>query len=368
MNSFNSLEPAIDPGNKPSFLLDWELTMKCNLDCSYCDELGHNNKTKHPPLEECLRSIDFMYAYVDRYMDRKPNWTRSVILNVYGGEALHHPDIITILKAVKDKYQQYKDRWHLTVTCTTNAVVSERRMADIIEYIDEFTVSFHAEANSLQHETVRQNLLAIQTAGRRVKCVIMMLPAKFEYGQDMIAFCETNNIKYLPKQIDHYPELTQFNYTAKQTEWFEKFVWRPKGKVIGITLVKDQEDNIDLDSSGRACCGGRSLCADGDHKDRLYYVDNRFTDWYCSVNWFFLFVKQLTGDVYVNKDCQMRFDGTVGPIGNISQADAIIENIDFDSVIQCKKDKCYCGICAPKAQTLDSYNNIMGKHHKPINT
>ena len=69
--NIDSIAFALDPANVPSFLLDWEVTKLCNLDCSYCStglEGGQDNNTKHPPLEECLRTIDFMYEYVDLYM------------------------------------------------------------------------------------------------------------------------------------------------------------------------------------------------------------------------------------------------------------------------------------------------------------
>jgi molybdenum cofactor biosynthesis enzyme MoaA len=36
MNNVKSIGFALDPINIPSFLLDWELTKLCNLDCSYC--------------------------------------------------------------------------------------------------------------------------------------------------------------------------------------------------------------------------------------------------------------------------------------------------------------------------------------------
>ena len=125
MPNFEVLEPAIDPNNRISFLLDWELTMKCNLDCSYCGSGtygGHDNSTKHPPMSECLSALDFMFEYVDLYMNTKPKGIRYVILNVYGGESLHHPDIVKILSQVREKHQLYADRWHLTVTTTTNAI------------------------------------------------------------------------------------------------------------------------------------------------------------------------------------------------------------------------------------------------------
>ena len=142
------LEPSIDPNNRISFLLDWELTMKCNLDCSYCvSDLygGHENSLPHPDKEECIQTIDFMFEYVNEYMKYRPKGLKYVILNVYGGEALHHPDIVEILEQVREKYQSYKDQWHLTVTTTTNAIITHKKLSSIIPLIDEFTISFHTD-------------------------------------------------------------------------------------------------------------------------------------------------------------------------------------------------------------------------------
>jgi hypothetical protein len=109
---------------------------------------------------------------------------------------------------------------------------------------------------------------------------------------------------------------------------------------------------------------------DQNYKERQYYVlDNKFPDWYCSVNQFFLFVKQVTGEIYVSKDCKMTFDGTVGPIGNLSDASSVIDELknqlaQGQPIIQCKKHKCHCGLCAPKAKNLDTYQSIMKKYQK----
>ena len=56
----NSIEP-IDP---LGFQVAWEITLKCNMDCSYCGD-GHNNKTLHPNKEECLKTVDFYYSFQD---------------------------------------------------------------------------------------------------------------------------------------------------------------------------------------------------------------------------------------------------------------------------------------------------------------
>ena len=352
---FHTLEPAIDPNNKISFLLDWELTLKCNLDCSYCGP-GHDNSTRHPDLDKCLDAIDFMYQYVDQYMATKPRGIRYVILNVYGGESLYHPDIVTILEQVHERYKPYQDRWHLTVTTTTNAIISPKQLKKIIPLIDEFTVSYHTEATERQKQQFQDNLITIRDSGRRQKCIVLMHQQSelFEDANNMIPWLKEHNINFLPKQLDGVD-----NYNSEQIVWFDQL---NQTKTFG-TVVNQQ-------TTRRACCGGRQLCGDLDYKQRHYYVGNQFPDWYCSVNHFFLHVKQVTGEIFVNKDCKMSFDGTVGPIGHLETADQILltlkKQLDTGTqpVIQCKKSRCDCGLCAPKSKNLETYKQIMKKYQK----
>lgn len=362
MNLAKSLEAAVDPNNRLTFLLDWELTMKCNLDCSYCATGiygGHDNSIQHPPLEECFQTIDFMFAYADAYMAKKIPGIKYVVLNVYGGEALHHPSIVQILQVLRQRHEPYKHRWHLTVTTTTNAIVAQHRLDAIIPLIDEFTVSYHTENTDRQKQQFRDNLLRIKAAGKKQKCIVLMHsePDRFADAQDMITWLDANNIKHLPRQLDH-PTSMDFNYNQQQIVWFEDLYQ----KKLDHAVIKDNK--ADLADTGRACCGGRSLCADQNYRDRQPFVSNKFPGWYCSVNHFFLYVKQVNGEVYVNKDCKMNFDGTVGPIGNLSDTQAILDQIynNQTRVIQCAKYRCYCGLCAPKAQDLDTYNTIMRKY------
>lgn len=374
MPSFDVLEPAIDPNNRISFLLDWELTMKCNLDCSYClQELygGHDNSTKHPPLDECLKTLNFMFEYVDQYMKYKPKGLKTVILNIYGGESLHHPDIVKILSEVRNQYYPYKDRWQLTVTTTTNAIISTKKLLSIIPYIDEFTASYHTETTVKQKQQFKDNLLTIQAAGVRLKCIVLMYEIEeyFADAQLMIEWLADNNIKLLPRQLDDLTSKKN-NYNQKQVQWFNN-LYQSKTYGTSDKIPIDNEIKLNLSDTGRACCGGRQTCQDQNYQERKFYVmDNKFTDWYCSVNWFFLYIKQVNGEVYVNKDCKMNFNGEVGPIGNLSNTSEILNTLADQlenktlSVIQCKKPTCYCGLCAPKARDLTTYNQIITKYQK----
>jgi hypothetical protein len=374
-DSFDSLEPAIDPVNRITFLLDWELTMKCNLDCSYCNigiDGGHDNTIPHPPVDECMKTIDFMFEYVTLYMQHKPKGIKYVILNVYGGESLHHPDIIKILHTVRERYEKYKEHWHLTVTTTTNAIVSKKKLLEIVPLIDEFTVSYHSENTKKQEAQFKENLLTISKSSARLKCVVLMHaePTFFQKCLNMIAWLNENTINYFPRQLDHALSSTQYNYDPQQITWFEN-LYLTKSYKTTVTLDKNSNEysNVDLSDQGRSCCGGRQLCQNSNYKNRSSWVENKFPDWYCSVDEFFLYIKQVNKKIYVNKDCKMNFDGQVGPIGNLNDTNTLLSALktqlenNTKPIIQCKKYRCLCGLCAPKAKDLNTYKHIMRKYH-----
>jgi hypothetical protein len=170
----------------------------------------------------------------------------------------------------------------------------------------------------------------------------------------------------LPRQLDRARETTTFDYDQKQVHWFENLYQRRSYNVEKISLDNGVATN--LSSAGRACCGGRQTCADQNYRQRHFYVENKFPDWYCSVNHFFLYVKQVNGEIYVNKDCKMNFEGSVGPIGNLNNTNHVLNvlknqlDTDLLPVIQCKKYNCLCGLCAPKAKDLETYKIIMKKY------
>lgn len=376
MGDFIVLEPAIDPNNRISFLLDWELTMKCNLDCSYCTSGpygGHDNSTRHPDLEKCLETIDFMYQYVDLYMSRKPKGIRYVSLNVYGGESLYHPDILKILQACRERHTPYQDKWNLSITTTTNAIVPSKKFLEISKFIDEFTCSFHSENSDKQKTLFKKNLLLLRDHGKKAKCVILMHPQGdlFAESKSMIEWCDYHGIKYLPRQLDNPSKVPNRQYTETQVIWFESLYHSKSYRFGGETLEIEKNadiDEIDMSEAGRGCCGGRQICPGGNQKNRAFFVANKFPDWYCSVNEFFVYIKQVNGEIFVNKDCKMGFHGKVEPIGHLSWREELLswtkKNIEENTmpIIQCKKYSCFCGLCSPKAKNLNDYQNIMGKY------
>lgn len=377
LNNIIAVEPAVDPGARPTFLIDWELTLKCNLDCTYCasgPDGYHWNASKHPPKEDCFASIDFMLEYADLYMQYKPKWSKAVVVNVYGGESLYHPDIIEILKRLNNRAEDYKDRWPLKITCTTNLLVTEQKLSELLPLIDEFTVSYHSETTDKQKKNIIDNILFLKQHNKDQKVIVLMHSDYKKWPEilNVIDFCKEHNIKYLAKQLDGD---SNSNYNQQQLDWFKKeYTERTsiKSQVTQNDLIATSELNNDtksLSKSGRSCCGGRSLCVNENLKTPVTWIpDNNFYGWSCSVNWFFVYIRQFTNDIYVNKDCRMSFNNRVEPIGNIKnyqllldQTKNLLENNSMPT-IQCKRTRCVCGLCAPKSLTKEGLHSIMNKH------
>lgn len=371
----NSIGFALSPDNIPAFLLDWEVTKKCNLDCSYCDigiDGGHDNSTKHPPIKECLKTIEFIYEYVDLYMEHKKPSQRKVILNVYGGESLFHPDIVEILLACRDKYKPYADKWELTVTTTTNAVINKNIWSNIIPLIDEFTVSYHAEHLPKQAKLFFNNLLILKELNKRVKVVVMMHadPKLWKNSIMAIEFCQTNNIRYLAKPYDNH----DLSYSNEQYDYIKNY-WIGNTNTKNIVESKQRlesignKDRVISANEGRACCGGRKLALNNSLSSSVTFVPRQgFKDWYCSVNWFFLFVQQITGKVYTNKDCRTSLNNKVEPLGNMKNPSQMIDQLKDHltdktlPVIKCIKSICLCGYCAPKAENISDLKELISRN------
>jgi hypothetical protein len=375
MSEVRSIGFAISPDNTPSFLLDWELTKRCNLDCSYCPiglDGGHDNSTQHPQLAECLKTIDFMYEYVSLYMQHKKPSQRKVVLNVYGGESLFHPNIIEILTACREKHLQYADHWELTIITTTNGIINKSIWHKIIPLIDQFTVSYHAESLPKQQKLFFNNLLELKKQNKKFKCVVMMHndPTHWEHSIKAVDFCIANNIKYITKPFDNL----DLSYTAEQFAYMKEF-WisttnstNKEAAIERLAPVGNKEKTISI-CEGRTCCGGRKLSLNNDLKSSVTFVPKQgFKGWFCSVNWFFLYVRQVDGSVFTNKDCRMSLDSTVAPIGNLSNVSDILNVLanQLDSkampVIQCAKQICMCGYCAPKAEKIADFKDLISRN------
>jgi hypothetical protein len=155
----------------------------------------------------------------------------------------------------------------------------------------------------------------------------------------------------------------------QQPEW--QYTGNDYSKLKTYWMIPEEvnKDKVQAIEEGRSCCGGRRLSLNGDLKSNVGFVPKQgFEGWYCSVNWFFLFVRQLDGEVFTNKDCRMSTTGKYESLGNISDSKKIISTLTTQletstmPIIQCKKNICRCGFCAPKAEDKKDFMDLIKRN------
>ena len=351
----HTIEPAYLPKSKMTFLIDWLLTLKCNYDCAYCTVgmSGHDNSTKHPHYKKCLTMLDHMYRYADTIMLNKKNAFKDVILNVYGGEALYHPDILMLLEKSSEMYNGYKDRWRLKRRMTTNATAQHEKWKHICDHIEGFTLSYHSPGPDKMKALFKENLRHVHDIKKEYDVIVLMYPHDDHWNDclDFYDYCKKNNYNARPKLID-----------GRLGIYFEKHINDLKKIMPGADL-ENYEVGKKIDTTTRGCCGGRPMCFNRDLKKKSFFVPRKegFRDWFCSANQFFLFANCFTGEYFTTKDCRVTPTGTIGSIANLQTMDQHIEHIKNNGVepLICKQNTCLCGTCAPKSKHKEELNKIL---------
>lgn len=339
---YKCIEPDVTVN--PFFSITWECTLKCNLDCSYCS--SHDNSIPHPSLDECIQTIDFLYQYVDIVMSTKPQSQRHVSFNIFGGESLFHPDILSIIEYAYTAHNTDRT-WSLGLNTITNGIVKPKVWDKLIPYFDYLTLSLHTESSDEEQSLFKRNILELKKHNKNFQVSIVLHPINIKQCFDFIEWCKENGIPHWVRKMDSTTGGTNNEFP--------------------ITLLK-RNQTLSSMKLGRSCCGGQKFNVDQDYTSTISFVpNNNFSGWYCSVNKFFIFVKQVTKEVFVNKDCRMSYDGNYGPIGSLENTTLIIDELNKrmqtkTDYIVCKKERCWCGLCTPKAKDKSTYDDIMIKY------
>ena len=355
VSQINALEPAYVPQLKLNLNMDWLLTRKCNFDCNYCDEIGHNNARPHPDKELCLDFLDHVYRYGDIVNSIKKERNTHVNLNILGGEVLYHPDIVELLEQSTKKHDKFD--WGLDRQITTSASCQLAKWKEICKHTERFTFSYHADfiAKTKFQKNFIQNLEYCVEQEHPYYVVVLLdpKPGAWEQAVRFYKWCQKNRINARPRILDG-PSGT---YSSDQIKLMQD--------EFGLTA---RLTNQRQDFSNRACCGGRSICVNRNLKQSQKLIPNDnggYKGWWCSVKLFFFHADCDRGLFFNNKDCQQDSVAAGNPVAT---TDTIVNYLDhFEEtlsggdryLIKCKQQICHCGVCAPKSRDKDTVNDIL---------
>lgn len=108
----------------------WDITRRCNYDCSYCWPSVHNNVESYHEFEKIIETINLA---VDTWAGGE-----EIRWNFGGGEPTMHPKFLDILQHLTNKKQ-----W---VLVTTNGARSNKYFTEMVKYCNSINMSAHFES------------------------------------------------------------------------------------------------------------------------------------------------------------------------------------------------------------------------------
>ena len=349
----HSVTTDISIKHKPAFMVNFYITYKCNLDCSYCS--SHDNSTDAIPLDQCLKTVDFIFQYTDIILSAKRKHEQRLALNLIGGEPFTHPNAPEILEYIRNTYNEhYATRWNLSLGVTTNGIVGKTQLERCANLVDYWTVSYHTETTQKQKEITLKTIRFLYSKGRNPEVRVMAPPddEKFNEAMGIHLKLKADGVTALIKPIN----LAEYNKPVPLS--YFKTNWKIKS-----------DDNINDYSTkkGIACCSERPLILNNDRSQPTNFIPtSEFKNWFCAVNWNFLSINHKS-EVF-HASCQVSMETSkIEPIGTIDESDVILKRLSEQinnktvPVIRCPRESCTlgCGMCSIKASSKDEFIELL---------
>ena len=343
---------AIRNVKKESFTVTWNVGRRCNFDCTYCEPHFHNDYSKYKEFDEFKRAYDFVEQWLNLYN------VNDTTISFTGGEPTIHKGFWELLEYIPD---------NIYVGVTTNGAWGPTNTKRLIDNADSVTVSYHAEVDPRLKAQVIENIFAVSKSRLRLQVNLMMHMDYWDECVDLYNKFKAEGIDVHARPIgdgnvvrkgwfidsEGNNRKTNHEYTPEQQEW----IWSTKGLAFKASTTSEGSQ------LGRSCCGGR--CLEGKVEGTwqpITMINTEFKGWYCSVDKYFLHIDQETNLVYHHQTCQALHNGQKGPVGSLDDPETMLSNLrkhlENPTPIVCPNERCGCGMCVPKAKTLEDYEKL----------
>jgi organic radical activating enzyme len=173
-------------------LVNWNLGKRCNYNCSYCSPHIHDWVSPHHPIE-----------YIRQFVSQVNSWSHSqnktFNVTITGGEPFVHPDIIEILKTIRES-SAFNDQ----LVVTTNGSVPLKLYQQSLEYLTHLTISLHLERTDKETLDTLDKIIALHQQYPRhwINVQVMCLPRKLDFIENTIMpLLESNGVKFTLRRI-----------------------------------------------------------------------------------------------------------------------------------------------------------------------
>lgn len=181
----NNIEPNV-------ININWDLGKRCNYDCSYCSPAIHDWTSPH----HSVAAVDSFISQVDTWVESQ---NKTFTMSLTGGEPFVHPNIIDILKTIRQA-QTFKDQ----LVVVTNGSVPLDLYRTAFEYITHLTISLHLERSDAEIQATLEKAIALhhEFPNHWINVQVMCLPGKFEFLETtVIPLLESNGVRFTLRRI-----------------------------------------------------------------------------------------------------------------------------------------------------------------------
>jgi MoaA/NifB/PqqE/SkfB family radical SAM enzyme len=181
----NNIEPRV-------VNINWDLGKRCNYDCSYCSPAIHDWTSPH----HSVSAVDSFITQIDTWVGTQ---NKTFTISLTGGEPFVHPDIIEILKIIRQA-NSYGDQ----LVVITNGSVPLDLYKKSFEHVTHLTISLHLERSDTETQATLEKAIALhhEFPNHWINVQVMCLPGRFEFVETtVIPLLESNGVKFTLRRI-----------------------------------------------------------------------------------------------------------------------------------------------------------------------
>lgn len=263
LQSYEIVEVNNNGGKDTDYSITFRITEACDLHCSYC----HWREGKHYKIADIIASIDKLFEFFQKQK------FKAVVFYYHGGEPTRHPNVIQVLKHIKDRSAEtgiiaYNEM-------QTNLTCKEEVLLGMLPYCDLFNITFHyleLKARPYKLEAFNRNYQLLRDNNVEIHNLDLML----EYvPEDQVEEFHGLMEGYLSYDKIINSEMVyrfgyNYNYNKETAEQHKAFYDKhnktdQKYLIDGKTYTTNDLFRLGLDCTGWHCDAGKqSITINGD--------------------------------------------------------------------------------------------------------
>jgi len=170
------------PNNDNRLKVEWNLSKRCNFDCSYCSPHTHDNHSLWKKLDDYKKAVDKLVKCTDK----------EIWLSFTGGEPCIYPNFLDLISHCKEKGIHY-------ISVCSNGSMGAHYYVKALRWLDNIIISYHFE-----HEiNVLDTILTIKRhlKNETMHVHVMMLPDHFDKSIEVMKTLKQNDVLFGVRRI-----------------------------------------------------------------------------------------------------------------------------------------------------------------------